>query len=219
MTDHDPDSAPWRIVLIEDQALFRNVLAKAIALHPPFELVGDSATGEAGKALCLELHPDLLVTDIDLPDADGIDLAEQLLRELPGIRTLALSNLKDPFTLNRVQEAGLHGYVEKDQPLDILEEAMETVAAGETYFTAIIAENSRSLAGDPDAFSKILSKREQEIVCLVAQGLTSSAIAERVDLSKRSVETYRYRIMKKLEIENVAALVDYAYQHGFVRRP
>ena len=76
-----------------------------------------------------------------------------------------------------------------------------------------------SLAGDPDAFSKILSKREQEIVCLVAQGLTSNAIAERVALSKRSVETYRYRIMKKLEIENVAALVDYAYQHGFVRRP
>ena len=131
---------------------------------------------------------------------------------------LALTNLKDPFTLNRVQEIGIHGYVEKDQPLDILEEAMETVAAGGNYFTAIVEETRLHLQADPEAFSKILSRREQEIVCMVARGLTSSAIAERLGLSKRSVETYRYRIMKKLGIDNVAALVDYAYQQGFLNK-
>ncbi len=209
---------PWSIVLIEDQALFRNVLAKAISLNPKFKLVGDSDSGLEGRDLCLEKKPDLVVTDIDLPDLDGVTLSHQLLHALRHTRILVLTNLKDPFTLNRLQEIGIHGYVEKDQPLDILEEAMETVAAGNTYFTAVIRENHRHLAANPNAFSKILSRREQEIICLVANGMTSGTIADRLNLSKRSVETYRYRIMKKLDIENVAALVDYAYQQGFIRR-
>ena len=207
----------WRTVLVEDQALLRNVLAKAIRLDERFELVADVEDGLEGKRVCTELVPDLLVTDIHLPGIDGVELAGHVLKTLPAVRVLALTNMKDPFTLNRLQEIGIHGYVEKDQPLEILEEAMVEVASGQTYFTATIMTSQARLSEDPNAFSKILSSRDQEILCLVAQGETSRAISERLGLSQRSVETYRYRIIKKLGLKSSAELVDYAYKNGFVR--
>ncbi|MDA7510922.1 response regulator transcription factor [bacterium] len=208
---------PWRTILVEDQALLRNVLAKAIRLDQRFELVADAEDGLEGKRVCEELVPDLLITDIHLPGMDGVELAAWVIKALPSVRVLALTNMKDPFTLNRLQEIGIHGYVEKDQPLEILEEAMVEIASGHTYFTATIMSSQARLSDDPNAFSKVLSARDQEILCLVAQGETSKVIGERLELSRRSVETYRYRIMKKLGLKSSAELVDYAYKNGFTR--
>ncbi len=208
---------PWQTVLVEDQALLRNVLAKAIRLDEKFELAADVEDGLEGKKVCEELVPDLLITDIHLPGMDGVELAAHVLKKLPTVRVLALTNMKDPFTLNRLQEIGIHGYVEKDQPLEILEEAMVEVASGRTYFTATIMSSQARLSEDPHAFSKVLSARDQEILCLVASGATSKAIGEKLDLSRRSVETYRYRIMKKLGLRSSAELVDYAYKNGFTK--
>jgi DNA-binding NarL/FixJ family response regulator len=209
---------PIRTVIIEDQELLRNVLVKALEMNRDFDLLGDCADGKAGQILCLDVKPDLVVTDIDMPELDGISMAQTLIQELPAVRVLALSNLKDPFTISRLRETGIHGYVEKDQPLDILEEAMRTVAKGEHYFTALVKEVSSQLAQDPVAFSKILSRREQDVVRFVVDGLTSKEIARKMKLVPRSVETHRYRIMKKLELKNVVDLIAYAEKNG-LRRP
>lgn len=208
---------PVRTVLIEDQELLRNVLVKTLEMNPHFEVLGDCADGKSGQTLCLDARPDLVVTDVDMPEMDGITMAQRLLKALPEVRILALTNLKDPFTINRLREVGVHGYVEKDQPLDILEEAMRRVASGNHYYTAIVQEVSSQLAQDPVAFSKILSRREQDVVRLVVQGLTSKEIAKTLKLHPRSVETHRYRIMKKLELKNVVDLVAYAERHGLGR--
>ncbi len=204
----------YRTVIIEDQELLRNVLAKTLQMNAAFELLGDCANGLEGKELCLRVKPDLVVTDIDMPEMDGIAMAQALLAALPDVRILALTNLKDPFTINRLREIGIHGYVEKDQPLDILEEAMRTVAEGKHYFTAVVQQVSSQLARDPVAFSKILSRREQDVVRLVVAGMTSKEIAKEMKLNPRSVETHRYRIMKKLELKNVVDLVRYAEKNG-----
>ena len=206
-----------RTILIEDQELLRNVLVKTLEMNPDFELLGDCSDGRSGQALCLERRPDLVVTDVDMPELDGITMAQSLLKELPSVRILALTNLKDPFTINRLREVGIHGYVEKDQPLDILEEAMRTVAKGEHYYTAIVQQVSSQLARDPVAFSKILSRREQDVIRLVVDGLTSKEIAKELKLHPRSIETHRYRIMKKLELKNVVDLIAYAEKHGIRR--
>lgn len=206
-----------RTILIEDQELLRNVLVKTLEMNPDFELLGDCSDGRSGQALCLERRPDLVVTDVDMPELDGITMAQSLLKELPSVRILALTNLKDPFTINRLREVGIHGYVEKDQPLDILEEAMRTVAKGEHYYTAIVQQVSSQLAKDPVAFSKILSRREQDVIRLVVDGLTSKEIAKELKLHPRSIETHRYRIMKKLELKNVVDLIAYAEKHGIRR--
>ncbi len=206
-----------KTILIEDQELLRNVLVKTLEMNSDFDLLGDCSDGRSGQALCLELKPDLVVTDVDMPELDGITMAQSLLKELPSVRILALTNLKDPFTINRLREVGIHGYVEKDQPLDILEEAMRTVAKGEHYYTAIVQQVSSQLAKDPVAFSKILSRRDQDVIRLVVDGLTSKEIAKELKLHPRSIETHRYRIMKKLELKNVVDLIAYAEKHGIRR--
>ncbi len=208
---------PIRTILIEDQELLRNVLVKTLEMNPDFELLGDCSDGRSGQELCLAQQPDLIVTDVDMPELDGITMAQGLLKDLPSVRILALTNLKDPFTINRLREVGIHGYVEKDQPLDILEEAMRTVAGGEHYYTAIVQEVSSQLAKDPVAFSKILSRREQDVIRLVVDGLTSKEIAKELKLHPRSIETHRYRIMKKLELKNVVDLIAYAEKNGIKR--
>lgn len=208
---------PVTTVIIEDQELLRNVLVKTLEMNEAFTLLGDCPDGKAGQTMCLELKPDLVVTDIDMPEMDGISMAQSLLKALPAVRVLALTNLKDPFTINRLREVGIHGYVEKDQPLEILEEAMATVARGDHYFTAIVQQVSSQLAKDPVAFSKILSRREQDVVRLVVDGLTSKEIAKKMKLHPRSIETHRYRIMKKLELKNLVDLIAYAEKHGLKR--
>ncbi|MEM7313082.1 MAG: response regulator transcription factor [Planctomycetota bacterium] len=208
------EERPWRTILIEDQTLLLNVLSKTIDLNTKFDLLAAVGDGTTGKRLCLEQTPDLLVTDIRLPDIDGLDVAKEVIRCAPQVRILALTNLKDPFTLNRLQEIGVHGYVEKDQPLEILEEAMEEVASGRTYFTAVLKQCWDRLDQSSESFTKFLSQREQQIVAMVAEGLSSAGIAERLDLSKRSVETYRYRIMKRLGITSTAGLIRYFHEQS-----
>jgi len=208
---------PWRTVLIEGQTLLRNALAKAIRLDDRSELLAELEDGVEGKEICVRLNPDLVVMDICLPRTDGIELAGFLIRRLSNTRVLALSHWSDPFTLNRLFEAGVHGYVAKDHPWEILEEAMIEVASGRNYFPAALRQNQENLRSDPTAFAKILSVREQEILCYVASGWTSRSIASQLNLSPRSVETYRHRILRKLGVKNLAGLIDYAYRNGFVR--
>jgi DNA-binding NarL/FixJ family response regulator len=210
----DPTHEPWKTVLVEDQALLRNVLSKTIQLDERFHWVGDAEDGANGLSLCETHHPHLLVTDLHLPVMDGLELARQTLLRSPGTRILVLTNLKDPYTLHQLQEIGVHGYVEKDQPLEIFEEAMVEVASGYTYFTALLHRNLAQLEADDRSFVKFLSPKEQRVVALVGDGWTNRQIAERLALSVRSVETYRYRIMKRFHFQNASELADYARNQG-----
>lgn len=205
---------PWSTVLVEDQALLRNVLSKSIQLDDQFDLKGDAEDGVEGLELCETHHPHLLVTDLHLPGMDGIELSRKVLSKMPDTRILVLTNLKDPYTLHQLQEIGVHGYVEKDQPLEIFEEAMVEVASGHTYFTALLHRNLSELERDDRSFVKFLSSKEQRVVALVGEGLTSKQIAEKLGLSPRSVETYRYRIMRRLDFHHASELVEYAKQQG-----
>lgn len=199
-----------RIVLAESSTLLRDLVAGAIDDCGRFELVGVAEGGDEANAACKRLKPDLLITGIDLGSLDGIDLAALTLQAAPQLRVLVFSHLKDIFTLNRIAEAGVHGFVPTDQPWEILEEAMVEVASGKTYFTAEVRQKMRT---DPSG----LSRRERQILHYVAAGWTSRAAAEKLGLSPRSVETYRYRIMKKLGVGNLAGLIDYALRTGSAR--
>lgn len=137
-------------------------------------------------------------------------MAEQLRAESNGSRILALTSCKDETSIAGVLELGLAGYVEKDQPITVLEKAMVAVAEGRTYYSPTFNTVRRRLGGNPMAVSKILSLREREVLQLVARGLTSAEIARDLDLSLRTVGNHRYNIMKKLELRNAAEMVAYA---------
>ncbi len=205
------------MVVVDKDTLQRTLLSRVIQLDERFEVISELEDGVEAREACLRLRPDLVVTGIQLPEFDGIDLARILARELPQTRILLLAERDDPLTLSRVSEIQVHGYVTRDEPWEVLEEAMIEIASGRTYFTAAYCRTQEILKMDSNGFAKILSEREREILCWVASGRTSRMIARRLNLSHRSVETYRYRIMRKLEIENLAGLIDYAFRNGLAQ--
>lgn len=207
----------WRTILIEEQTLLRQLLAQAIRCWGDrFDLVAEVESGSDGLESCLSLHPDLVVLDLSLHDTDGIELARRLRRQLGHAHILALSDSREPVVLNRIHEVGVQGIIEMDQPIEILEEAMSEVASGRRYVTAALTRTRNGLLGDPCAFPKFLSGREQDVLRLVAQGLTSKGIARQLDLSPRTVETFRYRLMRKLGVRNSVGLIDFAFRNGLV---
>lgn len=207
----------WTTVIVEDQSLFRSLLARLLAEDERFSLVGQAGDGEEGWRLCEHHRPHLLLLDIQLPGIDGIDLARKVRRSYPATRILALTTLIDSHTINRVIDAGLHGYIEKDRELDELETALAQVAGGGSYASDRVNQVRREVFRDPEAYPKILSAREQEIVVLVARGLKSSAIATELGLGLRTVQNHRYRIMQKLNLHDTASLIRYAMAQGLVK--
>lgn len=208
---------PYQTILIEDQGLFRSLLASHLAGQSDFELIGEAVDGEAGLQLFKELHPDLILLDIVIPKLDGFTVAERILQQAPSANILAITSQMDETTTNRISEIGFKGYVEKEQPIEVLQEAMLTVAEGGFYFTRLVRENRYKLSTDPAAIRKIMSERELEILIEVARGLKSQDIADQFQISRRTVENHRYRIMKKLNLDTTSELVMFAIKQGFIQ--
>ncbi|HEY9249126.1 MAG TPA: response regulator transcription factor [Rariglobus sp.] len=209
-------SAPsrCRTLVVEDQTLFRSFLTRLLRADPRFELVGETGDGLAARDLVRELRPRLLVLDLHIPGIDGLELAARVAAESPDTRVLALTSRRDAYALSRVMALDLAGYVEKEQPVEVLEEALQTISAGGNYFTPTVRAMRRRLAAEPDSFNKILGDREVDVLRRVAAGRPSKRIAEELGLSIRTVESHRYRLMRKLELSSVAELVEYAIRHG-----
>jgi DNA-binding NarL/FixJ family response regulator len=145
-----------------------------------------------------------------LPGIGGLETAARFRRVVGETRILALTSCKDAASIAGILELGLAGYVEKDQPIAVLEEALLAVAAGRNYFTPTFDAVRRRMARDPLAVGKLLSRREREILRLVAHGRNGPQIAQTLGLSIRTVGNHRYNIMKKLELKNVAEVVAFA---------
>jgi DNA-binding NarL/FixJ family response regulator len=204
-------STGWRTLLVDGQTLFRDLLARILELDSRFRLVGQVDHPAVARTICQEQPPDLVVADAQLPYPGGVEFLEYALT-LPATRVLVLSHSRNPLLLNHLRQLGVHGLVEKDQPLEILEEALVEVATGKRYFTAAVCQLQEALQHDPGSFSRKLNPREQQVLRLVAAGLTSKSIARELNLSPRSIETYRYRMMRKLNVENMAGLIRFALQ-------
>lgn len=205
---------PYRTVVIEDQTLFRDILVHLVESDSDYSLVGKASSGTEGWEVCRQTKPDLILMDLQIPEPNGIQLGERILQITKDVHILALTSLTDSSTTNRVYEAGFHGYVEKDQPVSVLREAMLTVAEGGFYFTELVRKNQKKIQTDPNAFQKFLSPKEIRVLTEVAKGLTSQEIAESLELSKRTVENHRHRIMQKLQIRNASGLVRFAMDNN-----
>lgn len=201
---------PWTTVIVEDQVMFRDFLIKLVQGDDRFECLGVAGDGAEGLALCQRLHPRLVFLDLNLPGLNGLSLAAQLQSSATPCRILALTSCKDEASITSVLELGLAGYVEKDQPITVLEHAMVAVAEGRTYFSPTLDAVRRRMARNPNAICKVLSIREREILRLVATGKTSAEIASELAISVRTVGNHRYNIMKKLALKNAAEVVAFA---------
>lgn len=215
------DPAKASIVLIEDDVLLADLLVLAFRTFIKPTEVRLFTTGMEGLAYCRERQPDLALVDLGLPDMDGRALIRELRTGSPPTRVIVLTGEVHPTLPGQLLALGVSGYVDKASSFEHAQAAVKRVLAGGIYFSAGIQPaatpqrtNSNSHNGDtpPEA----LTEREREIVRLVASGLISKEIAERLKLSPRTVEKHRAQILEKLNVRDLPALIRWSVKHGLV---
>jgi DNA-binding NarL/FixJ family response regulator len=208
-----------RIVLVDDHRILRDGLRMILQKVPDFTVVGEVGDGQGAIECVRKTAPDLVVMDLHLPDENGIACTRRILAERPGTKILVLSGNPD---LTRVQEAlraGALGYVLKDKAADELVRAVRTVMNGKVHLspsaaTALVEGLKANPAPGVAPAAPMLSERELAVLKLTVEGLRNKEIAERLDVSTKSVETYRARLMSKLGCASTAELVRYAVRAG-----
>lgn len=203
-----------RIVLIEDELMVSGMLEAWIGRYRDLELVGCAADGEAGWELCQSTQPDVAVIDIQLPKLDGLALTGRLAARFPNMRLLVMSGLVDAYTVWRVIQSEVHGYISKTLPPQMLLDAIRDVARGYTFFGPVFSQVKRDWLSQPEAFQKILSEREQQILRGVAAGREDEAIGAELGIAPATVEVHRKRIRQKLSVHNDRGLLAYARRWG-----
>lgn len=181
---------------------------------PGFSLAGHAATSSEGLALCRRVKPELALIDVRIPGKDGIETAQILLEELPETRVIIISGECSPYNCYRISTSGIHGFIDKTRPITELCEAVKTVMKGGVWFSPSYEKMRREFGKNPDAFFKILSVRELEVLRRVACGDSDDEIARQLNISRRTAETHRYNITKKLGLSDTFALRKYAIQLG-----
>lgn len=212
-----------RVLIADDHALVRDGLRLILGGQRDLEVVGESGSGRETVELARRLDPDVVLMDIAMPDLDGIAATSRLLAERPDLRVVVLSMHATSEHIFQALKAGARGYLVKESAGAEVIDAVRAVASGRHYLSQRIAETVvdeyTRLRGEGRELSPLerLSPREREVLQLVAHGHSSAAIGKLVNLSPKTVETYRSRLMRKLGLDDLAGLIRFAVEHGLVR--
>ncbi|MCC2546772.1 response regulator transcription factor [Hymenobacter sp. BT175] len=212
--------SPCRLLIVDDHQMLTQSLAALLDGQPDLHVVGQLASGSELLAWLPKpgtpATADVLLLDLHLPPPDGLTLLPQLRQQWPELRVLVFSTLATPEIMNIVEAGGARGFVPKSADAGQLLEAIRAVAAGGRSFPTLLRPAPTTPSSDPTALLKLhrLSAREREVVSLVCEGLTTRDIADKLSLSEFTVTTHRRNILHKLELHNVAALTQFARDHG-----
>jgi DNA-binding NarL/FixJ family response regulator len=215
-------TAPRRILIADDHAIFREGLAMVLTSHPGLRVTAEAATGREAVAKAVELKPDLIIMDISMPELSGLEATKEIVTRLPGARIIILSVHSRKTFIMEALKAGARGYVIKDAVAQKLLEAVETVLKGECFLDSpaashIVAEFVRLAAGRAEpAGPGRLTDREAEVLRLLVEGLSTRQIAARLFISPKTVDNHRANLMAKLGCHDLIDLVKYALANGLV---
>lgn len=215
-------SRPIRIVVADDHAVLRAGLMALLNDEPDMEVVGEAHDGAACLRVAQAVRPDVILLDINMPGVNGLEALPALRRAAPDSRVLVLTMHDDETYLRQVLAAGGSGYVLKQAADKELLSAIRTVHSGGTFLhpahaQALLAQPAQPAEeANQDSRLAQLSEREVEVLRLIALGYSNKEIAEMLFLSVKTVETYKARVMEKLELSTRAALVRFALQHGLM---
>lgn len=212
--------AKIRVLLADDHAVLRAGLHHLIDAQPDMEVVGEAGNGQEALRQTKALTPDVLTLDLSMPGGSVIPVIERLRQECPKTRVLVLTMHDDPAYLRTVLAAGGSGYVVKKAAADELLTAIRAVHQGRAFVDLDLGSGASPTLLDASARSAgtagVLSQREREVLELLAQGHTNQAIADKLFLSVKTIETYRTRIADKLGLRTRADLVRYALEMGIL---
>jgi DNA-binding NarL/FixJ family response regulator len=206
-----------RIVLVDDHTLMRTGLRMILEQQADMEIVGEAEDGESGLVLIKRMQPDIALVDVHMPGFSGVELTERVRRAKLATRIVILTMAGEAPFPRRLLDAGASAYLTKGCPAEELLKAVRQVADGRRYLGSDIAQqlalNDANGGGSP--FTD-LSARELEVAMMLAQGQAAPVIANRLNLSAKTVATYKYRLFEKLGIDNVVALAHLANVHGLM---
>jgi DNA-binding NarL/FixJ family response regulator len=209
-----------RVILADDHTLLRAGIRALLEYLPGVEVVAEAADGLKALELALALRPDVILMDIAMPGLSGLEAAARLKQDDPEIKVLILSMHEDDAYVRRAILLGAAGYLLKDSDTEELGLAVRAVARGETYLSPAVSKHLiadyRRQAGTEVGVGGGLTRRQQEVLRLIARGETTKAIARNLGISAKTVESHRTLIMERLGIHDVAGLVRYAIRVGLV---
>jgi DNA-binding NarL/FixJ family response regulator len=204
-----------RILLVEDQTLMRQGLKTILDLEPGFKVAGEAGDGEMGARLALELRPDIILMDVQLPGQNGVEATAAICAAWPEAKIIILTTFdRDDYVFQGIR-AGALGYLLKDTPADDLIETIRQVHAGELFIQPQIASRALRELARPQANPLApLSEREREVLVLIAQGCSNREIAARLIITEGTVKTHVSNIMGKLQAENRTQAANIARRYG-----
>jgi DNA-binding NarL/FixJ family response regulator len=210
-----------RIFLADDHAVVREGLKALVNAQPDMEVIGEAADGRTAWEQAKACQPDIVVMDLSMPQLNGAQATERLKQACPQVKVLALTVHEDKGYVHQLLQAGASGYVLKLAATEELIHAIRIVAAGGVYLDPSVARTivanymHKPSLGEAVQRSQ-LSERETEVLCLIAKGYTNKEIAAQLDLSVKTVETYKTRLLKKLDLRSRADIVRYALRQGWL---
>lgn len=211
-----------RVFLADDHAIVRDGLKVLLESQADIRVIGVAGDGKSAIQKCLSLKPDVILMDIAMPDINGIEATTQILERERSVRVIILSMLDSREHILRALKAGASGYLLKESAGEEVIQAVRLVSRGHRYLSQKITErvvedylNLQDQVVQQDPLEK-LSDRERQVLQLVVQGKSSAEIAKTLFLSVKTIETYRSRIMEKLNISDLPSLVKFAIQHGLI---
>jgi len=209
--------------MAEDHAIVRQGLCALLNADGHFKVVGEAMTGREAVTMTRDLKPDVILMDIAMPVLNGLEATKQILTANPAAKVIILSAHSDDEYIDRMTEAGVAGFLEKQSSAEILTKAIQEVAAGKTFFSPAIAKRlhdkqhkSRDRDGLLKANGSRLTSREAEVLQLVAEGSANKQIASELNISIKTVEKHRQHLMDKLNIHDTAGLTRYAISAGVI---
>jgi DNA-binding NarL/FixJ family response regulator len=209
-----------RILLVDDHSLIRLGVKTLLNTLPDIEVVGEASDGRMALELTKKHYPDLVLMDIGMTGMNGLETTARVIKDFPGIRVIILSMHATEEYVWQALRAGASGYLLKDSGLSELSQAIQTVMHGETYLTSavnkkVIMEYMERINAEQTPLDR-LTRRQREILQLLAEGNTVKEIAWQLNLSVKTVETHRAQLMERLDIHDIPGLVRYAIRMGVI---
>ena len=212
-----------RVMIADDHRLFRTGLVAVLKEMKGIKVINEAENGKELLAKLIHERPDVILMDIKMPEMDGIEATEIVIAKYPDIKVIMLTMHDDEQFITHMVDLGAHGYLLKNSDVRELELAINKVMQQGYYFndkvaevllTNLIGKKSKLIIKEKHELS--FSKREHEVLQLICEGFTNSEIAEKLFLSTRTVEGYRYKLCDKVGVKNTAGLVRFAIKNGLV---